>query len=265
MRTLSGIGLRGEMDFLRKHNNRDLSRQKKIRKIKMKGLYLFFICLIFTGIGMSIFLSARFLLNWDRLNISTVRMINSPRSGKEKVKHLLPYLRGNILSVSFDTIRAEMLKIKEVKDVSISRVLPSTIELSFTLRKPIFQVKMKNRFYFMDVEGITLYSSSAMRQDLMTIKNVKKSELEAIIPSLPELIKIKDSIDYIGYSEPYGVMIKLKNMSEEFFPGEKKYIEKINYFLRVRKQLYSNNNGVKRVDLRFENRFYLEFDREVVN
>ena len=265
MRTATSIGLRGEMDFLRKHNNRDLSRKKKIRKIKMKGFHLFLVCLILAGIGASIFLSARFLLHWDRLDISTVKMINSPRYGKQKVQQMLPYLRGNILSLSFDQIRNELLKINEVKDVSISRMLPSTVELTFTLRKPIFQFHLKSRFYFMDVEGIILYSSPIMRKDLITIKNVSKSELAAIIPCLPELLKIRDSIDYIGYRKPYGVMIKLKNISEELFPGDKNCIEKINYFLKVRERLYSDNNRIKRVDLRFENRFYLEFDKEVVN
>lgn len=264
MRAISSIGLRGEMDFLRKHNNRDVSRQKKIHKIKMKGFHLFVICFLLIGIGGGIFLSARFLLSWDGLNISTVKIINSPRYGKQKVTDLMPYLQGNILSLSFGHVRKELLKIKEVKDVSVSRVLPSTVELTFTLRKPIFQVHMDDRFYFMDVDGVTLYSSPIMREDLITIKHVKKSELEAIIPYLPEITKIKDSIDYIGYRIPYGLMIKLKHMPEEFFPGEKNYIQKINYFLKVRKKLIAENGGIKRVDLRFENRFYLEFDREVV-
>ncbi|MCK4835078.1 MAG: hypothetical protein KAT17_00485 [Candidatus Aminicenantes bacterium] len=265
MRTVSSIGLRGEIDFLRRHNNRDISRQKKIRRIKIKGLHLFFLCAILSGIGLSIFLSAKFLLTWDKLNISTVKLINSPRYGKEKVKRLLPYFRGNILSLSFDYIRMEMLRINEVKDVSISRVLPSTIELHFTLRKPIFQVFMNKQFYFMDVDGVTLYSSAKMRNDLMTIKNVKRSDLETITPYLPELSKIKKSIDYIGYKQPYGVMLKLKGMSEEFYPGEKNYVDKINYFIKIRKRLALNSNKIKRVDLRFENRFYLEFDKEVVN
>jgi len=265
MRQASSIGLRREMDFFRRHNTRDISRKKKIKTIKLKGLHLILICILLLLIGITIYMSARFVLSWDQLNVKTVRLVNSPQYGKAKVKQLLTYFRGNILSLSLDHLKRKLININEVKDVSITRILPSTVEIRFALRKPAFQVYLNKRYHLIDMEGVSLYTRQRPRAGLMTIKGVKKQELEAIIPYFGELIKIKGSLEYIGYKQPYGVMVKLKGMEEKFYPGEQNYAEKINYFLKVKKLLALNKHRIKKVDLRFANRFYLEFDKEVVN
>jgi len=265
MRQASTIGLRGEMDFFRRNNNRHISRQKKIKTIKIKGLHLLLICLLLVLIGITIYMSARFLLSWDQLNVKTVRLVNSPKYGKAKIQKLLTCFQGNILGLSLDHLKKELVGIDEVRDVSISRILPSTVELRFILREPVFQVLLSKRYHIIDVEGVSLYSLSRPRADLMIIRGIKQQELEAIIPYLGELLKIKDSLDYIGYQEPYGVMIKLKGMKEEFYPGDRDYAGKISYFLKVKKLLALSQHRITRVDLRFANRFYLEFDKEVVN
>jgi cell division septal protein FtsQ len=265
MKQASTIGLRGEMDFFRRNNNRHISRQKKIKTIKIKGLHLLLICILLVLIGISIYMSARFLLSWEELNVKTVRLVNSPRHGKAKVQKLLTYFQGNILGLSLDHLKKELTGIDEVKDVSISRILPTTVEIRFILREPVFQVLLNRRYHVIDVEGVSLYSLSGPRADLMIIRGIKKRELESIIPYLGELNKIRDSLEYIGYQQPYGVMIKLKGMKEEFYPGEQDYAEKITYFLKVKKLLALSQHQIKRVDLRFANRFYLEFDKEVVN
>jgi cell division septal protein FtsQ len=265
MRHASTIGLRGEMDFFRRNNNRDVTRQKKIKTIKIKGMHLLFICLLLITIGGGIYGSARFLLSWEQLNVKTVNLVNSPRYGKAKVRKMIGSLQGNILGLSLDHLKRELTEIEEVKDVSISRLLPSTIEIRFILRKPVFQIYLGGRYQIIDTEGVFLYSLSRPLKDLMIIRGIRKKEIDSIIPCFGELIRIKDSLEYIGYKPPYGVMIKLKGMTEEFYPGERNYAEKIKYFLKVKKLLALNQHGIRKVDLRFDNRFYLEFDKEVVN
>lgn len=265
MRQVSGIGLRGEMDFLRRHNNRDISREKKIRLIKVKGLHLAVICGVLFSIGAGIVFASRFVLNWEKLNVKTIKILNPPKQGKEKIRQLTAYLKGNILSLSFEYLRNELLEINEVKDVTLSRILPSTIEIHFTLRKPVCQVYTAKRFHVLDIEGVSLYSSDTQQGGLMTIKGIGKDEFEHMTPLLPELIKIKDSLDYIGFDKPHGIVVKLKGMQELFYPGVDRYAEKINTFLKIKKALALTTAPLKKVDLRFENRFYLEFDQEVID
>jgi len=265
MKQLSSLGLRGEVDFLRRNNNKDLIRQKKIRTIKLKSFHVIFICLLLIFMGFLIFRSAQFILTWDKLKIKTVKLINTPRFGKAKVKNILQYFNGNILSLDFDYIRSELMNLNDVKDVSLSRTLPSTVEIYFRLREPIFQLFLKKQYQVIDEAGVILYKSNEKRSDLMTIKGVKIEDLEYITACLPELRRIKHSLDYISFRKPFGVMVKLKKMREIFYPGEKNYLYKINYFLKLREKLALNKYKINSVDLRFPNRFYLEFDEGVNN
>ena len=145
MKLLSSLGLNGEVEFLRRNNNKDLIRQKKIRTIKLKSFHVIFICLLLIFIGFLIFRSAQFLLTWDKLKIKTVKLINSPRLGKAKVRNILKYFNGNILSLDFDYIRSELMNLNDVRDISISRSLPSTVEIYFRLREPVFQLFSNNQ------------------------------------------------------------------------------------------------------------------------
>lgn len=265
MKQMSSLGLSNEVEFLRRNNNKDLIRQKKIRTIKLKSFHVFFICVLLIFIGFLIFKSAQFLLTWDKLNIKTVKLLNSPRLGKAKVKNILKYFKGNILSLDFDYIRKELMNLNDVKDVSLSRVLPSTVEIRFRLRKPVFQLYIKNQYQVIDDEGVLLYRSNEKRFDLMTIKGVKMEDAEHIIVHLPELRKIKSSLEYISFKKPFGIMVKLKRMKEIFYPGDKEYRIRINYFMKLRDKLALNKYKIKTVDLRFQNRFYLEFDEGVIN
>jgi hypothetical protein len=81
-------------------------------------------------------------------------------------------------------------------------------------------------------------------------------------PYLPELSRIKDSIDYISLVSPYGVSLKLKGRSEIFYPGESQFASKINFYLKLKKQPRLRKYRIKSVDLRFDDRFYFEYETE---
>lgn len=263
MKQASAMRLRSETEFLRRHNNRDVSRQKKIRSIKVQGTHLILICLMLSLIGLAIFKTARFLLTWDKLNVKTVRLVNGPQHGLHKVKGLLTYFRGNILSLSVERLRREMLAIREVKDVAISRVLPSTIVIHFILRQPIFQVLINNTYHLIDDEEVTLYTTRKASKDLMTVRGAKKDDIHHVVSQFGELKRIRRDLDYVGFRQPYGVVVKLKGIAEVFYPGETNYLEKIEYFKNLKNRLGLDRQPIKAVDMRFDDRYYLEFEEEV--
>jgi len=263
MRQVSSIRLRSEAEFLRRHNNRDVSRQKRIRTIKVRGIHLLLICLLVTLIGLVIYQGARLLLTWEVLNVKSVRLVNGPRSGMETVKRLLAYVRGNILSLSLERLREELLSLAEVKDVSISRQLPSTVEIRFILRQPVFQVLIEGRYRVVDGEGVVLYSRKLPLEGLITIRGIRWDELQDVVPCFTELSRIRSRLDHVGFRRPYGVFVKLKGIPEMFYPGEDRYVEKIDTFLQLKKRLHLTGQAIRTVDMRFEDRFYLEFAEEV--
>lgn len=263
MSEISKIGLGGEVDFLRRYNNRVLNRQKKIKIIKLKGFHLFFIFILFIITGFTAYKAGEFMLTWEKLDVKSFKLINSPVFESALMEKVLKRYNGNIMSLKLRNLRSELLTIKEVKEVSLSRKLPSTVEIKFELRDPVFQVLINKKYNLIDNEGVVLFKSLKKRNDLITIKNLSENELLKIIPHLSEIGTLKNSIEYVSFKKPYGVTLKLKGIKEIFYPGEKNFSNKINYYLKLRNLSLLNKDKIKNVDLRFKKRIYLEYEEEV--
>lgn len=260
MNSLARTAIRTETDFLRKRNNQHVHKQKRIRTIQVKGFHVFLVLLMVALAAFAAYKAGSFLLTWKKLDVKTYVLLNKPTYNASRAQQIIKHFRGNILTISFSDMRSELLKIKEVKDVYLSRKLPSTIEVKFVLRKPIFQVAIDGKYNIIDMEGVVLYRSPKNRPELIQIRNVDTGQLELLAPYLEELSRIRDSIDYISLVEPYGVSLKLKGKQEIFYPGEKNYAYKINYYLKLKKRPLLRNYEIKSVDLRFKDRFYFEYE-----
>ncbi|MCP5047526.1 MAG: FtsQ-type POTRA domain-containing protein [bacterium] len=257
--------IRRETDIFRRTNNKTLSKQKRIRSIQVKGLHMVLIFTLLLSAAFAAYKIGDFLLTWEKLDVKTFALINKPTFHTDKLERMLKQYNGNILTLSFSRLREQLLTLKEVKEVYLSRKLPSTVEIKFLLRKPVFQVAIHGKYNIIDMDGVVLYKSKKSSNELIRIHNVKTNQLETLAPYLPELSRIKDSIDYIGLVSPYGVTLKLKGRKEIFYPGENDFAAKINYYLKLRQRPLLREYNIKSVDLRFKDRFYFEYETEVNN
>ncbi len=258
--TGSRIGLSREADYLRRRNNRQIQKQKKLKTIKLKGVHLLFILTLISFIAFAIYKTGQFVLTWEKLNIRSYKITHCPDSKIKEVRAILGRYHGNILSLDLDDLRTELAGIPEVKDVAVSRSLPSTVYIGFIMRQPVFQVEIGGKYSIIDKEGIVLYGKVPKREDLITVKNIELSRKDKILPYFSQLESIRDYIEYVSYREPYGIRLKLRNIDETFYPGEIDFDGKIDYYLRLRKKLSLDKNKIVNVDLRFKDRFYLEYE-----
>jgi cell division septal protein FtsQ len=267
MSTMTGAQtvLGGEAEFLRRHNSQILRKQKRIRTIQVKGLHIFFIFLLVSTAAFAAYKIGAFVLSWEKLDIKTFVLTNKPVFRSNELESMLKRYRGNILTLRFSELREQLLNFKEVKDVSISRKLPSTIEIRFDLRKPVFQAAINDKYNILDSEGVILYTGDTSSSGLINIWNIEKSELEELNPYLPELSRIKAFLEYVTLEKPYGVSLKLKGRDEIFYPGETDFAYKINLYLKLSRHPLLENYTIKSVDLRFKDRFYFEYQTEVIN
>jgi cell division septal protein FtsQ len=255
-------GFGGETEYLRRRNNKIINKEKRRRAIRIKGLHLFFIFSLLTGAAFLAYKVAISMLTWEKLNIKTFVLINKPRFKAGQVENLVREYRGNILTLSLSGLRKRLLTFNEVKDVSITRRLPDAVEVRFNLRKPVFQVNMNGKYNIMDSEGVILYTSSTAGSDLISIRNIARGELGELVPYLPELSRLKKSIRYVSLKKPYGIMLKLKGIEEIFYPGERDFARKINYYLKLKQRPLLEKYEITCVDLRFKDRFYFEYREE---
>lgn len=265
--TITGAALRSETDYLRRQNNLTIRKQKKIRSIKIKGIHLLFILVVLFFIAFTIYKTCHFILNWDKLSIQNFRVTGCSGPTWIWANKLLGHHKGNnILTLNLDALRSELTAIPEIKDASVCRNLPSTLTVQLTLRKPVFQVEVpgERKYDIIDKEGVVLYRHAEKLDGLITIKDTPSFQVEKILSYLPLLEDIKNYIEYIGFREPYGILLKLNQVNEVFYPGEIDFAEKIDYYLKLKKKLTLENNIIKSVDLRFEDRFYLEYEETIV-
>lgn len=266
MSEISSIGLKGESEFFRRNNNKILSKQKKIKSIKLKGFHLFLILVIFAIAGFAAFKTGEFIMTWEKFKVTSFKLINSPELETKELKRMLSKYSTNIFSLNIGNLKKELLTLREVKDAALTRKLPSTLEIRFYLRKAVFQVVFNDKngykYDLIDREGVVLCTRKTRDNELVTIKSVKRDDWEKILPYLDELNKIKNSIDYVGLKKPYGITLKLKGVREIFYPGESNFAYKINYYLKLRRMALLKKYRVRYVDLRFEDRFYLEYENE---
>lgn len=263
--TGAGFALRNETDYLRRQNNLVIRKQKKLRSIKIKGIHLLFILTVISFIAFSIFKTAEFILTWDKLGVKYFQVTGCSGPIWGQANKILDRHKGNnILTLSLDALRAELATIPEIKDVSVSRNLPSTVAVQLILREPVFQVEIPSEgtYSVMDKEGVMLYRRAEKREDLITVKDTPGDKVKKILPYFSRLEGIKDYIEYIGFREPYGLLLKLNRVNEIFYPGEIDFTEKIDYYLKLRNKLNLDESIIKSVDLRFEDRFYLEYEEQ---
>ena len=264
MKKVAGYGPVTEIEFLRKNNNRAVNRQKKIRTIKIRSLHVILIILLFLISGYAAYSVGKFMTGWEKLDIRSFKLINTPTFKNNRVKDILKRYGGNILTLNTAKLREELLSIKEIEDVSISRKLPSLVEVRLSLRQPSFQFLYKGKFNIIDKHGIILSKNKKRIDGIMVIRDITPSDLGDIFPGLSGLLNKRDIIEYISFKEPYGTALKLKGTSEIFYTGNEIDLERLKTYLKIRKKLGYSEKMIKSVDLRFRNRFYLEFEKEII-
>ncbi len=265
MSEIHSIGLRSESEFFRRNNNRILYKQKKIRTIKLRGIHIILALALFAAAGFAAYKAGVFIMTWEKFKVKSFKLYNSPGAHAKELQKIAARYSANIFSLDTGNLKKELLTLPAVKDVELSRKLPATIEIRFFLRKPVFQLTVEHpggfKYDLIDDEGVFLGSRDKRSDDLIAVKDVRAIDRDKLLRRLAELNSIKDSIDYVGYKEPYGIMVKLKDSAEIFYPGESDFAGKIRYYRELKRTPLLAKYRIKSVDLRFADRIYFEYEQ----
>ena len=258
MNNIRSNSLKFEAEFFRKSNNLILTREKKIRSIQMRTVHILVLLFLTLSIGFFVYKTAVFLLECDTLQVHSFRLRQQPVFEKERVRGILKRNAGNILTLNLGELRTQLLRLPEIEDVAISRILPDTVEIGFTLRQPHFYLVKNGVFQLLDASGIVLGEQETMPTGLIPIQGSDGSALTKIAALTQELLPLRDKIEYVAYQEPYGIELKLLAGPEVFYPGENGFLNKINRYCKIKPQLVLNGALIRYVDLRIAGRIYFE-------
>jgi cell division septal protein FtsQ len=251
--------LRFEADFFRKSNNRTLTREKKIRSIQMRTVHVLLLLFFTLLVGFTVYKTAEFLLECDTLQVHSFRLRQQPVFEKERVREILQRSAGNILTLNLGKLRSQLLQLPEIADVAISRILPDSVEISFTLRQPFFYLEKNGIFQLLDAGGLVLGAQRTMPAGIIPIRCGDGSVLIQIAALAKELLPLRNKVEYVAYQEPYGIELKLLSGPEVYYPGENGIIKKINRYFKIKPYLLLNGSLIRYVDLRIAGRIYFEY------
>jgi cell division septal protein FtsQ len=254
--------LKFEAEFFRKNNNLTLTREKKIRSIQMRTVHVLALLALTLLVGFTVYKTAVFLLECDTLQVHSFRLHQQPVFAKEKVWEILKRSGGNILTLNLGDLRAQLLRLPEIEDVAISRILPDTVEINFTLRQPLFYLDKNGVFQLLDAGGLVLGEQRTMPTGLIPILGNSGSALTQIAALTQELLPLRNKIEYVSYHEPYGIELKLLAGPEVFYPGENGFMNKINCYYKIKPHLLLEGSLIRYVDLRIAGRIYFEYFAE---
>ena len=225
MNTIRSNSLKFEAEFFRKSNNLTLIREKKIHSIQMRTVHILVLFFLMLLIGFSVFKTAVFVLECETLQVHSFRLRQQPVFEKERVRGILNRCTGNILTLDLGELRAQLLRLPEIKDVAISRILPDIVEIGFTLRQPLFYLQKNGVFQLLDAEGLVLGEQRTMPGGLIPIRGGDGSVLAQIAAAAQELLPLQNKIEYVAYHEPYGIELKLLTGPEIFYPGASGFVK----------------------------------------
>lgn len=258
MNDIRSNSLKFEAEFFRKNNNLTLTREKKIHSIQMRTVHILVLLFLTLLVGFTVYKTAVFVLECDTLQVHSFRLRQQPVFEKERVWGILKRSAGNILTLNLGELRAQLLRLPEIEDVAISRVLPDIVEIGFTLRQPLFYLDKNGVFQLLDAGGLVLGEQRTMPVGLIPIRGNDRSVLTQIAAAAQELLPMRNKIEYVAYREPYGIELKLLAGSEVFYPGADGFIKKINRYYKIKPHLFLNGSMIRYVDLRIAGRIYFE-------
>jgi cell division septal protein FtsQ len=261
MKDSMGGTLKFEAEYFRKSNNLLLVREKKIRSIQMRSVHLLLLLALLLLAGAGIFKAADFLLTCDALQVHSFRLRHQPVYAGESVDAILRRFGGNILAMDLGELQAQLLRVPEIAGTSIRRILPDTVEIDFTLRRPLFQYYQDGRYRLLDANGLELGRQPQEPAGLIQVRG-SGPDAAAVACFAQELRPLSAKIEYVAQGEPHGIELKLRGVPEIFYPGEGDFVAKINRYFRIKGRLPFDVAAIRSVDLRIPGRIYFEFAEE---
>jgi cell division septal protein FtsQ len=260
MRNGMSGSLKLEAEFFRKNNNLTVSRERKIRSIQVRTVHLLLILAVTLLAGLTVSKAANFLLTCDALQVRSFRLRHPPVYAREQVSALLRQAGGNILALDLGGLQAQLLKVPEVAAASLRRVLPDTVEVDFTLRRPFYLLAQDGACRLLDESGLELGRQAQAPAGLVPVHG-DDATLAAVAPFSRELRPLRSRIEYVAYGEPRGIELRLLGVPETFYPGEEGFVRKINLYFRLKRRL-PPAAAIRSVDLRIAGRIYIEYEDE---
>jgi cell division protein FtsQ len=215
---------------------------------------------------------AAFVSTSPLLGIARITVTGNQRVPSETVVALLNGLEGqNIVFADLDRWRAAVLESAWVKDATLHRSLPATIEVQVLERTPIAIGRIGGRLYLVDETGATIdeYGPHYGNLDLPIVDGLSSSSdsrtadadraalAARLIVDLRRKPAVVERLSQVDVSDLHNATVLLTDDGAELRVGDSHFLERVESFISLSAALRQRVPDIDYVDLRFDGRVYV--------
>ena len=222
-----------------------------------------------------IYQSLAFAFTTPLLRVNRISVHGNVRLSSGEVQALVDDLRGtSILRVDLEAFRRRLIESPWIAEVGLRRVLPSTVEVFVSERRPIGLCRMGPDLYLVDETGtvIDLFGPQYAEFDLPIVDGLvspggggtqgaidpARAELAArVIAELGRNQQIAGRLSQIDVSDAHDALVMLEGDTALLHLGEDRFLERVQSYLDLSPALRERVSDIDYVDLRFESRVYV--------
>lgn len=214
------------------------------------------------------------VLHASALQVRRIEVHGNVRLSSGEVEAIVEGLRGgSILTADLPGYRRRLMGSPWVADVAMRRVLPSTIEVFVSERRPIGLCRLGTALYLVDARGTLIdeYGPQYAEFDLPIIDGLVRAP-DAAQPAVDEAraalaARVVDAIaphkaiaqrvSQIDVSDAHDAVVLLQNDPALLHLGEDRFVERLQAYMDLSPALHQRVADIDYVDLRFDERVYV--------
>jgi cell division protein FtsQ len=210
----------------------------------------------------------------DALRVRDISVEGNARLSSAEVEQLVPGLRGeNILKVDFRQYERRILDSPWVADVTLFRALPAKVKIHVVERVPMAIARIDQTLYLVDQDGVIIdeYAPAHQAFDLPLVDGLvdaKTKDNVTVVPERAQLARrlfsafdrlpaLRERLSQIDVSSSRDAVVIIDDDSALLHLGADKFAERLQRYLDLRPTLHDRFQRIDYVDLRFDERVYL--------
>jgi cell division protein FtsQ len=208
------------------------------------------------------------------LQVQHISVHGNVRLSAGEVQTLVGDLRGtSILTADLPAYRRRLLLSPWVADVALRRVLPSTVEVFVSERRPMGLCRMGNQMYLVDRFGIVIdeYGPQYAEFDLPIIDGLvrppstgepaldeRRADLAArVIDAIASRKALAQRLSQIDVGDLHDAVVLLDGDQALLHLGEDHFLDRLQSYVDAATALRERVPDIDYVDLRFDQRMYV--------
>lgn len=215
------------------------------------------------------------------LQVQTITVNGNERLSNGEVQALVQGLKGkNILTASLDGYRTRLLQSPWVADAALRRVLPGTIEVFISERRPVGLCRLRNQLYLLARDGTIIdeYGPEYAGFDLPILDGVvrkqprgepvideRRTALAArVIDDLTNHGDLASRVSQIDVADLHNAVVLIDGDPALLHLGTEKFGERLQGYLELASALRERVSEMDYVDLRFDGRIFVRPTKSAV-